>query len=163
MLYDTSLYRSAAGVTPEGVIIVGILLTTNDLRFHALNNDNYHLPATVITTFTSIFPINSNSLMTMSRDGKYLAYGNTGFSDVYVYERKPCHSSCATCSGPNADECITCVDGSPSSGSKCDNLCSSNCELCKLGSTLECIKCNQASTEKHLTPAPSSRVAYKQS
>ena len=75
VLWDTNLYRSAAGVTPEGVIIVGILLTTNNFRFHALNNDNYHLPTTVITTFTSIFPGNSNTLMTMSRDGKYLAYG----------------------------------------------------------------------------------------
>ena len=141
VLWDTSLYRSAAGVTPEGVIIVGILLTTNDLSFHALNSFWYHLTTTVITTITPVFPGSSNTLMTMSRDGKYLAYGNTGLSDVYVYERKPCDSSCATCTGPSSNQCLTCMEGTPSSGI-CDLTCTPSCKECALGDRNKCATCD---------------------
>ena len=119
------------------------------MEFYALHSSFYMSPSTLIAQIVLPTSYTTGHKVSMSRDGKYVAVGHTGHSNVYVYERKPCHSSCATCSGPNSDQCTSCVIGTLS-GSTCPTACSNNCGLCKLGSTTECISCDQSSPNKYL-------------
>ncbi len=49
----------------------------------------------------------------------YLVFSDSASDTIYFYEKQPCHSSCATCSGANSNQCLSCPIGSILSGTTC--------------------------------------------
>ena len=91
----------------------------------------------------------------MSKDGLNVIIASLLDTRVYVYERKPCHSSCATCSGPNANDCLTCVNGIKTPATEnvagtCIYTAASSCLDSKLLSSTSCATCNQQTADKYL-------------
>ena len=85
----------------------------------------------------------SDNQLSMSKDGKLFAFSHSTYPSVYVYERKPCHSSCATCSGPEEYDCLTCISGVPDFG-VCYDKCAIPCSLCGVGSINDCLLCDES-------------------
>ena len=148
------IYNPTAACTPEGVVIVGIGLELNRVEFYVINNAAY---SPIQSKINSVVPPNAGALgnsVSMSKNGKHVAMSHIYNSAVYVYERKPCHSSCATCSGPNANECTSCIFGGLTGNpGTCTYTCNSNCLDCALRSTTKCATCNQASSTKYFEPS----------
>ena len=154
------IYNPTAACTPEGVVIIGIGLELTRVEFYVINNAAY---SPIQSKITSVVPPNAGTAghsVSMSKNGKHVAMGHRSNLFVYVYERKPCHSSCATCSGPNANQCMSCINGVLTGNiGTCTYTCSSNCLDCALGSTTLCATCNQAAINKYLLPSTQVCVA----
>ena len=155
------IYNPTAACTPEGLLIVGIGLELNRVEFYVINNAAYSPIQSKIASVVPPNPGTAGHSVSMSKIGKHVAMGHRSSAYVYVYERKPCHSSCATCSGPNANECTSCIFGglTVNPGTCSTNTCSSNCLDCALGSTTQCATCNQATSNKYLLPSTQVCVA----
>ena len=146
------IYNPTAACTSEGLVIVGIGLELNRVEFYVINNAAYSPIQSKINSVVLPNPGTTGHSVSMSKNGKHVAMGHSSDFYVYVYERKPCHSSCATCSGPNANQCTSCVNGvlTGNPGTCSTNPCSSNCLECALGSTTQCATCNQATNTMDL-------------
>ena len=134
---------------------MGIALAPTKIQFHVLNNPSFQPVSTAFTDFNLVGSASSGLSVTASRDGKHVAVAHTGDEFVYVYERKPCHSSCATCSGPSANQCTACVNGvksPPTAGTSgtCTYTSNTNCLDMELGSSIRCATCKQTSSLKYL-------------
>ena len=154
------IHNPTAACTPEGVVIVGIGLELNRVEFYVINNAAYSSIQSKIATVGLTIAGNAGHSVSMSKTGKHVAMSHIYDWFVYVYERKPCHSSCATCTGPNANECTSCIFGGLTGNlGTCTYTCSSNCLDCTLGSTTQCATCNQATSNKYLLPSTRTCVA----
>ena len=131
----------------------------NELRLFQIKSTGFSNIQTPVTIANFSEAASVSTSVSMSSDGKYVAFAHNANARVYVYERKPCHSSCATCSGPNDGHCLSCVVGNPEGTPRGFCQCSSNCQTCKSNSFTQCETCNQAVPEKYLLPFTSKCVA----
>ena len=107
---------------------------------------NNPFPVTSLQYNTS--PNGTFSNQKLNDESDYYGIDYMAHNNVYFYEKKPCHSSCATCTGPLDTDCTSCGAAEfqtivPSACMPCSNNCSTcaqvfdRCGSCQLGFYLD--------------------------
>ena len=134
-------FSTMRAYTSTGKFVVGNYTSADKtFRFYEAKTSGYNNGLNLLGLLNLTGTGVVRSTQSISSDGKYLAVADRINSKVYVYERKPCHSSCATCSGPLDTDCIACVSGLPLLDGLC--ACSGNCLACETGSFKRCSSCD---------------------